>query len=79
MIRAITRIVALAVIIILGLAGWHTLHRGEPVQLARDGLTIQDPEAPLRTAERQLNAVVAERHGARTDHTRCYTEQQAGR
>jgi len=76
MIRAITRIVALAVIIILGLAGWHTLHRGEPVQLARDGLTIQDPEAPLRTAERQLNAVVAERHGARTDHTRCYYTTQ---
>lgn len=67
-------IAAAVVVLLAGLAtgGWFLLHKPKSAQYTFKGETIDQPDLALTQAEKALNVIVAQRHGAKNGDTRCY-------
>jgi hypothetical protein len=71
-------IIALVVIVVAGLAtGGYFLffNKGNSPEFTFAGKEIKQPDAVLKTAEKNLAGIVSTRHGARSKQTRCYYAQ----
>jgi hypothetical protein len=70
--RVAVRALAATVIVLLTGAGWLVLHRTRQAVLSYSGHRVQSPMSVLVRAEQQVDELVLQRHGARSDATRCY-------
>src|SRR5882757_3008615 len=72
--RRRTIVIAVVAAVLAGglTGGWFALHKSTSTTFTFAGKTIDQPAAPLRQAEKSLDAIVASRHGVKGPDTRCY-------
>ena len=72
--RRVRLVLALCLLLAAGLitGGWFLAHRSDAARFTFAGQTVHEPDVTLGKAERAVNAIVAQRHGAKNSTTRCY-------
>ncbi len=77
--RRLPLILTLSLVLVAGLlaGGWFLLHKSKGPQFTFAGKRITQPDATLSQAEKALNVMVAQRHGAKDADTRCYFATQS--
>lgn len=72
--RRLPLILTLSLVLVAGLltGGWFLLHKSKTPQFTFAGKRINQPDTTLSQAEKALNVIVAQRHGAKDADTRCY-------
>jgi hypothetical protein len=67
-------VLIVSIVLVAGLAtgGWFILHKEKAAAFTFAGKTVYQPEATLSQAEKAVDVIVAQRHGAKSSDTRCY-------
>ncbi|HEX9231274.1 MAG TPA: DUF2510 domain-containing protein [Jatrophihabitantaceae bacterium] len=77
--RRVRLVLGLCLVLAAGLVtgGWFLAHRSDSAAFTFAGQTVHEPDSTLGKAEQAVNAIVAQRHGAKNSTTRCYFELPA--
>ena len=72
--RRLPLVLVLSVVLVAGLltGGWFLLRKDKAPDFTFNGKAVNQPDVTLSQAEKALDVIVAQRHGAKSPDTRCY-------